>query len=100
MHPHLGSNIVVAELIGRKLQTQALKAHAVVIAHRALVLLIQDVGQVAADERYIGRARQRASHSELPLVAGSVDLLQIPIGAVHVGDPARASSWGSRPWWV
>jgi hypothetical protein len=42
VHPDLGANIVIAKFVGWDLQAQALKAHTVVVAHRALVLLAQD----------------------------------------------------------
>src|ERR1035437_8324782 len=84
VHPDPGANIVVTELVCRDLQTQTLEADAVVVVHRALRLLTQDVRQVAADERYIGRAWHGAGYTKLPVVGGSVDLLQIPVGAVHV----------------
>src|ERR1035437_9680944 len=84
VHPDPGANIVVTELVCRDLQTQTLEADAVVVVHRALVLLTQDVRQVAADERYIGRAWHGAGYTKLVIVGGSVDLLQIPVGAVHV----------------
>lgn len=46
-----GAHIVVAILVCGNLQGHALKAHTVVVIDLALVLLAQDVRQVAADER-------------------------------------------------
>ncbi len=54
MHPHGGAYIVVSILIGRNLQAHAFKAHAVVVINFALVVLTQNIRQVAADEEYVG----------------------------------------------
>jgi hypothetical protein len=63
-HPNSRTLIVVTHLVGRQLQAQALKAHAVVVAYRALVLLAQDVGRTAAEKGHAGRSRQRACYAE------------------------------------
>jgi len=47
---------------------EALKAHTVVVIDLALVLLAQDVWQVATDKGDISRALQRAGNSELPVM--------------------------------
>src|SRR5450759_1121217 len=94
VHPDPGANIVVTELVCRDLQTQTLEADAVVVVHRALVLLTQDVRQVAADERYIGRAWHGAGYTNLLIVGGSVDLLEIPVGTIHVRDPGSLEFLG------
>lgn len=57
MHPNLGANVGIAMLISRDLQAHTFKAHAVIVAHRTISLLAQDIGLAAADERHKRCAR-------------------------------------------
>jgi hypothetical protein len=51
MHAHFSHDVVATMPIGRNLQGQGLKAHAVVGTDHALVLLAQNVIQTTADPR-------------------------------------------------
>lgn len=75
VYPNGGTHVVVAKLVGRDLQAHALKAHAVVVVHLALMLLAQNIWQAATEERHIGTSLLGAGHSELPVVCCTVDLL-------------------------
>ena len=52
------------------------------------MLLAQDVGQASTDAWHVRRTWQPAWHAELAVVAFSVDLFQIAVRTVHVGDPS------------
>ena len=84
---------VAAMGLGRDLQPLALEAHAVVPAHRALVVLAQHIGQSRTDEGHEGRPRLGGRDRELLVERPPVVLGQI---AVLVSMPRAASSLGSR----
>ena len=92
MHAHLGLYIVAAVAIRRYLQDQSIETHTVIGAHRALVLLAQDVVEVAAYPWHEGGALFLRRAGKLGVERGHVDLAQVAVGCLHVGD-ARSSQF-------
>ena len=97
MHPHLGLNIVAAMSIGRYLQHLALEADAVVVSHGTLILLAQNVIQIAADPRHEGAAFFQRRVPELGVEGGAIHLLQIPVGRRKQGDARGCEFLGQPP---
>ena len=84
VHPHRCAAVAVSNLLLGDLQHQCVKAHRVVIAHHALMLLAQNVAQLGLC--YVGNESTtgtRTGSSKLRVVLGAVGLLQVNIGLLH-----------------
>ena len=76
--------------VSGNLQTQCIKAHAVVVTHGARETLAQDITQVCADELDKGTGRFGCPYSKLGVVGAPVALFQVAVGTGHVGDAVGA----------
>jgi hypothetical protein len=83
--------------IGRYWQHLALEADAVVVSHGTLILLAQNVIQMAADPRHEGRTFLHCRLPKLGVEGGAIHLLQIPVGRPKQGDARCCEFLGQPP---